>query len=289
MAQLTDKQIELEMKKRYGKLGPAQMIEVIKEFKEETRDQDVAQGYLKAQVKLYDGILDKISAQKERDKISAAEKRMSMKEVKKRYHLALREYHLNPANAAAIKKEQDAKMGIQASEESSEENEEEDQADQTNGGEAVKNFAQSGGKLFMDGIGYSRLEIQETVQKHFGTFVEDSIEVVQDTNEDILGFIKESDFRTRIYGVPLETQLTMNPNDVVEDEVKDDNIQARAILFRIFSSDLIELTRENKTQISRMFGRTFSLSPNTKIKHLMEEACKFWGVEEKKYELWYED
>ena len=200
---MTEKQFELEMRKRYGKLQPSQMIEVIKEFAEETRDQDVATGYLMAQVKLLDGILDKISAQKERDKIAAAEKRMSMKDVKKRYHLALREYHLNPANAAAIKKEQEAKDG-KVSDVSSEE-EEEPEHDQNNGESAVKNWAQSGGKLFMDGIGYSRIEIQEVVQKHFGNHIADGIEQVEDSNEDILQFIKESDFKSRIYGVPLET------------------------------------------------------------------------------------
>lgn len=45
---MTEKQFELEMKKRYGKLGPQQMIDVLKEFGEETKDQDVAKGYLMA-------------------------------------------------------------------------------------------------------------------------------------------------------------------------------------------------------------------------------------------------
>ena len=57
----------------------------------------------------------------------------------------------------------------------------------------------------MDGIGYSRTDIQEMCQKLFGTFVRDGIEIVEDTNDDILKFIKESDFKSRIYGVPLET------------------------------------------------------------------------------------
>ena len=57
----------------------------------------------------------------------------------------------------------------------------------------------------MDGIGYSRTDIQEMCQKLFGTFVRDSIDQVEDTNDDILKFIKESDFKSRIYGVPLET------------------------------------------------------------------------------------
>lgn len=71
----------------------------------------------------------------------------------------------------------------------------------------------------------------------------------------------------------------MNPNDVEQEEVKDDNLSARAILFRIFATDLIEIIGQDKSQISRMFAKTFVLSPNTKISDLMEEACKFWGVE----------
>ena len=59
----------------------------------------------------------------------------------------------------------------------------------------------------MDGIGYSRIEIQDMTQKLFGTFVSDNIEQVMDTNEDVLQFVKESDFKSRIYGIPLETQL----------------------------------------------------------------------------------
>lgn len=35
---MTEKQFELEMKKRYGKLGPAQMVEVIKEFDADIKD-----------------------------------------------------------------------------------------------------------------------------------------------------------------------------------------------------------------------------------------------------------
>ena len=81
----------------------------------------------------------------------------------------------------------------------------------------------------------------------------------------------------------------MNPNDAEEEEVKDDNVAARAILFRIFATDLIELIGEDKSQISRMFAATFTISPNTKIGDLFEAACKHWGVEEKHYELWYED
>lgn len=38
----------------------------------------------------------------------------------------------------------------------------------------------------MDGIGYSRIEIQDMTQKLFGTFVSDNIEAVMDTNEDVL-------------------------------------------------------------------------------------------------------
>ena len=81
----------------------------------------------------------------------------------------------------------------------------------------------------------------------------------------------------------------MNVNDEAVEEVKDDNVAARAILFRIFATDLIEIIGDDKSQISRMFARTFTLSANTKIGHLMEEACKFWGVEQKHYELWHED
>lgn len=141
----------------------------------------------------------------------------------------------------------------------------------------------------MDGIGYSRTDIQEMCQKLFGTFVRDGIEIVEDTNDDILKFIKESDFKSRIYGVPLETQLTMNVDDVDEGEAQEDNLPARAILFRIFATDLIEIIGDDKSQISRMFAKTFALSPNTKISHLFEEACKFWGVETKHYELYVED
>lgn len=101
---------------------------------------------------------------------------MSMKTVKRRYQLALRDYHLNPANAAAIKKEQEAKDGVQGSEESSEEAEEVEE-DQTNGKDAVNNFS-AGGKLFMDGIGYSRIDIQEMAQKLFGKHVSDNIDQV---------------------------------------------------------------------------------------------------------------
>ena len=65
----------------------------------------------------------------------------------------------------------------------------------------------------------------------------------------------------------------MNVNDVDIDEVKDDNVSARAILFRIFATDLVELIGDDKSQISRMFGHTLALSANTKIGHLMEKAC----------------
>ena len=107
-----------------------------------------------------------------------------MKDVKRRFHLALREYHLNPANAAAIKKEQEEKMGILSGESSDEAEEVEE--DQDNGEKAVKDFQGGGAKLFMEGIGYSRIDIQGMVQKLFGTYVSDNIEMVVDTNEDIL-------------------------------------------------------------------------------------------------------
>ena len=67
-------------------------------------------------------------------------------------------------------------MGVVASDSSEEAEEAED--DQQNGGEQVKNFRDSGAKLFMDGIGYSRLEIQQMCEKLFGTFVSDAIDLV---------------------------------------------------------------------------------------------------------------
>ena len=57
----------------------------------------------------------------------------------------------------------------------------------------------------------------------------------------------------------------MNPDDGEVEEAKDDNTAARAILFRIFATDLIELIGQEKSQISRMFAHTFTISPNTKV------------------------
>ena len=90
-----------------------------------------------------------------------------------------------PSTTPCDKKEQEEKMGVQASDESSDEAEEAEE-DQNNGETAVKDFQGGGAKLFMDGIGYSRIEIQGMVQKLFGRHVSDNIELVVDTNEDIL-------------------------------------------------------------------------------------------------------
>lgn len=72
-------------------------------------------------------------------------------------------------------------------------------------------------------------------------------------------------------------------------DANDDNLAARAILIKIFASDMIPLTGEDRAQLSTMFCRTFAISSTTKIELLMEEACRFWGVLPSEYTLFIDD
>ena len=110
---------------------------------------------------------------------------------------------------------------------------------------------------------------------------------LQLTDDEILSHFKDTDFRTRIHGVPLDVQAKMNLLEDDEKEVNDDNLTARAILVKIFASDLIPITGDDRGQLSRMFCRTFAISTNTKIELLVEEACKYWGVLISDYSLFY--
>ena len=73
------------------------------------------------------------------------------------------------------------------------------------------------------------------------------------------------------------------------EERKDENLAARAILVQIFASDIIPITGDDQEQLSRMYSTTFAISSYTKAENLMMHACKYWGVLQSEYAMWYED
>ena len=84
------------------------------------------------------------------------------------------------------------------------------------------------------------------VQHHFAKYLDDTIFNVKETNEDILFHFKKQDFRTRIFGIPLEIQNKMKIDEDVKEETNDENLAARAILVKIFASDLIPIFGEDR-------------------------------------------
>ena len=91
------------------------------------------------------------------------------------------------------------------------------------------------------------------------------------------------------YGVPVSQQVNITLDDWELEDVKEENLVARAILVKIFASDIYPITGDDLEQLSRMYSKTFAISNTTKISHLMQEACKFWGVLASDYGMWYED
>ena len=59
----------------------------------------------------------------------------------------------------------------------------------------------------------------------------------------------------------------------------DENILARAVLVKIFGSDLNPLQGTDREQLSIMYSKTFAISDKTNLGHVLETACYFWGVQ----------
>ena len=132
----------------------------------------------------------------------------------------------------------------------------------------------------------------DRVQKQVGKYLSDTIINMHATDEEIRNHFKKTDFRSRIYGVSLEKQVGLPQFDGIDEEEEekqvDDNIPARAILIKIFASDLFGFVTDDREQLARMFSRTFAISNGTRVEHILQVSCDFWGVDTEKYSIFYE-
>lgn len=223
----------------------------------------------------------------ERDKITAAEKRLLRRNVQNRYKEVLRDQHLKKmfeADARKNKKDSDrssvnsdaAKSKKSKGEDSSELEEEQNQ----------------GGTIYYDQeFPYTMNEINQEVSKVFSYYLKRSIADLKVHNEDIINFFQESQYRMRIFGVPLEQQKTISKVEVVNEEIsqeKEASLPARAIMVKIFASDVVGVDGKERDIVSTMYVKTFIFSKYTTFKHILDEACKFWGQIPSQYEIWEE-
>ena len=94
----------------------------------------------------------------------------------------------------------------------------------------------------------------------------------------------------RIFGLPLDEQKALKNDDKALDSAPvEDTTTASAVYVRVFASDFLPFTGESKDEISRMFGRTFAISGQTRLELVYAEACKYWGVTSSEFSLWYEE
>jgi len=70
----------------------------------------------------------------------------------------------------------------------------------------------------------------------------------------------------RLFGLPLEEQkvIEANPDDSDDDETEN-AVKSQAVYVRVFASDFLPFTGDDRSQLSRMFGNTFSISAKTTL------------------------
>ena len=146
----------------------------------------------------------------------------------------------------------------------------------------------NGSKIFMEGIGYERIDILNKVQKIFNSVIKDFTESIQPTNEDILEHVKYFERRNMTYGLTIQEADALKNEEIIEENDDDEYLIANAVQIKIFCSDLIGFSDDDdKSQLSKMFSRTFVIAMNTKIKHIKLAACRFWCLDDEEYDIWY--
>ena len=122
------------------------------------------------------------------------------------------------------------------------------------------------GKLFMDSQPTSRKKIFQLCEQAFSKYLGDATKNITQSNDDIIDLFKTTDFKMRIHGMPLAEQRGLKKDDKIEEQEQiDDAASAFAVYVRVFSSDFVPFQGEDREQLSRMFGRTFAISSQTKL------------------------
>ena len=91
----------------------------------------------------------------------------------------------------------------------------------------------------------------------------------------------------RLFGLPLEEQkeIEARPDDF-EEEDTENTVKSQAVYVRVFASDFLPFTGDDRSQLSRMFCNTFAISAKTTLHDIHIEACKFWGLQPEEFKLW---
>ena len=58
---------------------------------------------------------------------------------------------------------------------------------------------------------------------------------------------------------------------------------------RIFASELVPLTGDDKSLLSRMFCKTFAVSSKTSLADIHWHACRFWGLIHTEFSLYVDN
>ena len=80
------------------------------------------------------------------------------------------------------------------------------------------------------------------------------------STSDIVDYFKRSQYRMRIFGVPLQKQKTIKLDNDGEVKQVDDHQPAQAIQVKIFASDLQPLIAQEPRLLSLMYARTFVIN-----------------------------
>lgn len=73
-------------------------------------------------------------------------------------------------------------------------------------------------KLFMDHLPISRKKIFQLCEQAFSKYLDDQTKNMAQTNDDIIELFKNTDFKMRIHGMPLEEQRGLKKDDKIEDQ-----------------------------------------------------------------------
>ena len=71
-----------------------------------------------------------------------------------------------------------------------------------------------------------------------------------------------------------------------EENEQENTVKSSAIYVRVFGSEFLPFTGDDRSQLSRMFSNTFAVSSKTTLGDVHAHACKFWGLGENEYALY---
>ena len=189
MAEVSRAQMARELKSKYKQMSEVQLAKMIQMFEAECKMQKTATQYLQEQVTVQEAILQQLSVQREKDKIQAAESKLRIQGVRKRYEFAVRKSFLN---AQQVKKGSD---------------DEEEELDSD--GEKIEDdsfsVAPKGeARLFYEGQLMPVSQIKKWCASQITHIIDEQNERLAQTQEQIIKIFKDTDKKMLLFGKPLE-------------------------------------------------------------------------------------